>query len=337
MNKHWYQKTEQIRQATGLPISCLTGSEEAVSKQWLELESSGWETVVIAGTAEEMCRIAILGEAWPEASRALLSLFFDAPVRSNNQPLEARLTEWLSKVAAGQPAPPPEGLDMQWPWQEPRQPFLLERSHEDAASLWSSLLPILRDFFQGVSPSHFILQPSCLLLAVPVSSLGKALDPEARMEWAFSLHDLISTECMENVRVIAGEPIDQPALMGLAVSKCVALLEALRKYRPKTMVACTEDYPLERWITQLPPETVATLRRSLEAMMPLPALNAEQAETLEAFFSQHLNSSETARQLFLHRSTLIYRLDKLTEQTGLDPRRFSEAVLLQLLLLFRQK
>jgi DNA-binding PucR family transcriptional regulator len=70
--------------------------------------------------------------------------------------------------------------------------------------------------------------------------------------------------------------------------------------------------------------------------MPAPKLSREQIQTLETLFARQLNVSEAARQLYLHRNTLIYRLDKLTEETGLDPRQFPDAVLLQLFLLFRQ-
>lgn len=157
------------------------------------------------------------------------------------------------------------------------------------------------------------------------------------MEWASGLHDLISTECMENVRVIVGEPVGQPPQLGDALTRALTLSSALRKFRPKTMVASVRQFPLERWVMMLGPETTESLQKAIEEMIPLPQLNAEQVETLETFFARHLNVSETARQLFLHRNTLLYRLDKLTEQTGLDPRQFTEAVLLQLLLLFRQK
>ncbi|MBF1028653.1 MAG: helix-turn-helix domain-containing protein, partial [Lachnospiraceae bacterium] len=48
--------------------------------------------------------------------------------------------------------------------------------------------------------------------------------------------------------------------------------------------------------------------------------------TIEKFFENNLNVSETSRQLFIHRNTLVYRLDKLQKSTGLDLRVFEDAI-----------
>ncbi|USG63813.1 helix-turn-helix domain-containing protein [Brevibacillus ruminantium] len=336
----WKKAAEKVRQATGLPISYFYGKEHEVAQKMRQWKKDGWEIVAYSFSPEESSLVAIPSDAWEGVSRTLLSLLFSEPPereKDTGGSLHAQLTSWLTAIVAGGPALPPEGLVQQWHWQEPRLPFLLEHARDEGSHLWTALTPMLDDFFKGAPPSAFLLSSSYFLLAVPVSSLGKSLDLETRMEWASSLHDLITTECMENVRVIAGEPIDQPSLLDDALSKALTLSRTLRKFRSKTMVACTSHFPLERWALLLPSETQASLLRTVEEMMPLPQLSSEQIETLEAFFALQLNISETARQLFLHRNTLIYRLDKLTEQTGLDPRQFTEAVLLQLLLLFRQK
>ncbi|MDE5897076.1 MAG: helix-turn-helix domain-containing protein, partial [Clostridia bacterium] len=53
---------------------------------------------------------------------------------------------------------------------------------------------------------------------------------------------------------------------------------------------------------------------------------AEMSGTAEAFLECSLNLSETSRNLFLHRNTLTYRLDKIERVTGLNIRKFSDAV-----------
>lgn len=58
--------------------------------------------------------------------------------------------------------------------------------------------------------------------------------------------------------------------------------------------------------------------------------------TLEAFFAENCCPSSTAKLLSIHRNTLSYRLDKLTSLTGLDPRRFDDAVQMRLALLLRK-
>ncbi len=56
-------------------------------------------------------------------------------------------------------------------------------------------------------------------------------------------------------------------------------------------------------------------------------------ESIETYFATNLNISETARKLYLHRNTVIYRLKKIHKMTGLNPRLFNEAVCLKLALL----
>lgn len=48
--------------------------------------------------------------------------------------------------------------------------------------------------------------------------------------------------------------------------------------------------------------------------------------TINKFFENNLNVSETSRQLFIHRNTLVYRLDKIQKQTGLDIRIFEDSI-----------
>ena len=55
-------------------------------------------------------------------------------------------------------------------------------------------------------------------------------------------------------------------------------------------------------------------------------------ETIRAFFQNDLNVSTTARQLFIHRNTLLYRIEKIRKATGLDLRKFDDAVIFRMLM-----
>ena len=58
--------------------------------------------------------------------------------------------------------------------------------------------------------------------------------------------------------------------------------------------------------------------------------DSELYESLQAFFENNLNISETSRNTFVHRNTLVYRLDKIQKLTGLDARNFEDAVCIRL-------
>ena len=59
----------------------------------------------------------------------------------------------------------------------------------------------------------------------------------------------------------------------------------------------------------------------------------ETLTTIHKFFENSLNVSETSRQLFIHRNTLVYRLDKLQKSTGLDLRIFEDAITFKIALM----
>ena len=62
-------------------------------------------------------------------------------------------------------------------------------------------------------------------------------------------------------------------------------------------------------------------------------LDEETLTTINKFFENSLNVSETSRQLFIHRNTLVYRLDKLQKSTGLDLRMFEDAITFKIALM----
>ena len=64
--------------------------------------------------------------------------------------------------------------------------------------------------------------------------------------------------------------------------------------------------------------------------------DSEMTETVEEFLYNNLNVSETSRKLYLHRNTLTYRLDKIERETGLDVRKFSDAVTFRLITLIKK-
>ena len=59
----------------------------------------------------------------------------------------------------------------------------------------------------------------------------------------------------------------------------------------------------------------------------------ETLTTINKFFENSLNVSETSRQLYIHRNTLVYRLDKLQKSTGLDLRVFDDAITFKIALM----
>ena len=69
---------------------------------------------------------------------------------------------------------------------------------------------------------------------------------------------------------------------------------------------------------------------------PIDALDQETLFTIHKFFENNLNVSETARKLFVHRNTLVYRLEKIKKLTGLDLREFDDAITFKVALMVKK-
>ena len=66
------------------------------------------------------------------------------------------------------------------------------------------------------------------------------------------------------------------------------------------------------------------------------SLDQETLFTIQKFFENNLNVSETSRKLFLHRNTLVYRLEKIKRLTGLDLRKFDDAIVFKVALMVKK-
>ena len=73
-------------------------------------------------------------------------------------------------------------------------------------------------------------------------------------------------------------------------------------------------------IYQLPTTLCEMFLQEVFKKNPIDALDKETLFTIHKFFENNLNVSETARKLFVHRNTLVYRLEKIKKLTGLDLR-----------------
>ncbi len=86
---------------------------------------------------------------------------------------------------------------------------------------------------------------------------------------------------------------------------------------------------LERFLHTIPRDTRKQFYDLAYSDALKSVLNEEMLTTVLTFFENNLNLSEAARKLYIHRNTLIYRLEKIQRVTGLDLRNFDDAVLLK--------
>ena len=97
-----------------------------------------------------------------------------------------------------------------------------------------------------------------------------------------------------------------------------------------------ENLGIGRLIYQLPTTLCEMFLQEVFKKNPIDALDQETLFTINKFFENNLNVSETARKLFVHRNTLVYRLEKIKKLTGLDLREFDDAIAFKVALMVKK-
>lgn len=97
-----------------------------------------------------------------------------------------------------------------------------------------------------------------------------------------------------------------------------------------------ENLGIGRLIYQLPTPLCEMFLQEVFKKNPIDALDQETLFTIYKFFENNLNVSETARKLFVHRNTLVYRLEKIKKLTGLDLREFDDAITFKVALMVKK-
>lgn len=97
-----------------------------------------------------------------------------------------------------------------------------------------------------------------------------------------------------------------------------------------------ENLGIGRIIYQLPTTLCEMFLSEVFKKNPIEALDADTLETINKFFENNLNVSETSRKLYVHRNTLVYRLEKIKKITGLDLREFDHAIVFKVAMMVKK-
>ena len=127
--------------------------------------------------------------------------------------------------------------------------------------------------------------------------------------------DMLNAEAMSQVRVSYGNIINEIKDVSRSYKEAKMALDVGKIFYVEKTIVGYNNLGIGRLIYQLP--------------MPLD----ETLNTINKFFDNNLNISETSRQLFLHRNTLVYRLEKIQKSTGLDIRVFDDALTFKIALM----
>ncbi|MBQ5326820.1 MAG: helix-turn-helix domain-containing protein, partial [Oscillospiraceae bacterium] len=113
-------------------------------------------------------------------------------------------------------------------------------------------------------------------------------------------------------------------------------LEVGKVFDIERTVVNYENLGIARLIYQLPTTLCEMFLKEVFKQGSIDSLDQETLFTIQSFFENNLNVSETSRGLFVHRNTLVYRLEKIRKITGLDLREFDDAIVFKVALMVKK-
>ncbi|MEE3419750.1 MAG: helix-turn-helix domain-containing protein [Lachnospiraceae bacterium] len=140
------------------------------------------------------------------------------------------------------------------------------------------------------------------------------------------LVDTLNTEAMVKARVGLGHPTESVGELQEAYQEaCTCLAIGSIFYHGQTLFTY-DKLGIGRLIYRLPNDVCKSFLHEVCKDFDITTLDDESVSIINAFFENNLNISETARHLYVHRNTLVYRFEKLKALTGVDLRNFDEAM-----------
>ncbi|MGN0156571.1 MAG: PucR family transcriptional regulator [Lachnospiraceae bacterium] len=145
-------------------------------------------------------------------------------------------------------------------------------------------------------------------------------------ETANTIVDMLNTEAMLNVRVAYGIPVNELKDVSKSYKEAKMALDVGSIFYSYMRVISYETLGIGRLIYQLPVNLCRIFVKEVFGEVSPDEIDEEILITVNKFFENNLNVSETSRQLYIHRNTLVYRIEKLQKAIGLDMRKFEDAL-----------
>lgn len=145
--------------------------------------------------------------------------------------------------------------------------------------------------------------------------------------------DMLNTEALSSVNVAYGTIVNEIKEVSRSYKEAKLALDVGKIFYSDRKIIAYSNLGIGRLIYQLPiPLCKMFIKEIFDGKSP-DEFDEETLTTINKFFENSLNVSETSRQLYIHRNTLVYRLDKLEKSTGLDLRVFEDAITFKIALM----
>lgn len=158
------------------------------------------------------------------------------------------------------------------------------------------------------------------------------MEAEEKKDIAKMISDNVQAEAMQQVAIAYGKEAEQIKELAISYEQAKAALEMGEIFYGKSREFSYEELTIGKIIYQMSIEQCKELVEEIFAGKE-DKLYEEDLKTVQRFFDNDLNLSETARQMYVHRNTLVYRLERIEKAVGLDVRKFEDAMKFRLALM----
>ena len=212
----------------------------------------------------------------------------------------------------------------------PRAVFLIRQiGHSDVATV---------DILSGMFPDKlqdFVLSINELDIAV-VKQISGSTTAEELEKLASTMEETLKNELRIKTVIGIGTIADHLRELADSYKEAQTAIEVGKVFDTEKSIMHYENLGIGRLIYQLPTTLCEIFLSEVFKKNSIDSLDQETLFTINKFFENNLNVSETSRKLFVHRNTLVYRLEKIKKLTGLDLRQFDHAIVFKVALMVRK-
>ena len=212
----------------------------------------------------------------------------------------------------------------------PRGVFLVRQLGHTEVSTVDMLAGLFPDKLQD-----FVLSINETDIAV-VKQLGANSTGEELEKLAAQMEDTLKNELSVKTVIGIGTVAEHLRELADSYKEAQTAIEVCKVFESDKSILNYENLGIGRLIYQLPTTLCEIFLSEVFKKSAIDSLDQETLFTINKFFENNLNVSETSRKLFVHRNTLVYRLEKIKKLTGLDLRQFDHAIVFKVALMVRK-
>ena len=198
----------------------------------------------------------------------------------------------------------------------------------------ASVYDIIKTFFKDKN-KDFIININENEIAI-VKEVEKGTTTSQIEDFARSIIDTLMSEHYIQSTVGIGTIVKTVKDLADSFKEAQVALEASKVFDSEKLIVSYENLGIARLVYQLPTTLCKIFLKEVFRNGSIESLDQETLFTIQRFFENNLNISETSRKLFIHRNTLVYRLDKIKRLTALDLREFDDAIVFKIALMVRK-